>query len=371
MWMTTIIIWTAIIATSINLVYWWFIFSRLAFYQGQYTQNRSLEEPPVSVIICAKNEAENLKKNLPHILNQTYRSFEVIVVNDDSTDTTAQVLLDFQQKNPYLRIINFTNTSKSQVGKKFALTEGINAAQHEVLLLTDADCRPTSELWIKKMQQLIKNKIEIGLGYGPYYNTNGLLNKFIHYETVYTAIQYFSFALCGQTYMGVGRNLIYRKSLFLQTKGFTKHQHIASGDDDLFINQVATRQNVAITLDSDTFMYSDPKETWRQFYRQKMRHLSTGTVYQPKHQVLLGLLSLSHFLHYFCVFYLILQFSTIFAGVIYIVRMLTLLFLYTFILKKFRLPSLWKWIPTLDLMYIMYYVVFIPTLIIGKKNQWT
>lgn len=358
-------------ATFIQICYWCFLFSRFALYQEREDQESPRDEIPISIIICAKNECENLKKNLPLILNQNYRSLEVIVVNDSSTDDSGKVLLDFKQKNDYLRIINFNNTNKSHVGKKFALAEGIKAARYETLLLTDADCYPTSKDWVYKMQKSVRDNIEIGLGYGPYEKASGFLNIFVRYETVYTAIQYFTFALIGQTYMGVGRNLLYKRSLFFQTKGFTKHEHVASGDDDLFINEVARGNNVRITLDEATFMYSAPKKTWKSFYRQKARHMTTGGMYQRKHQLLLGLLSASHFLHYWGGIVLILFFSTMFAGVIYMVRILILLFWYTFILKKLKAVSLLKWIPILDAFHVVYYLVFLPKLFIGKKNTWT
>ena len=371
--MIPIIITVFLIATLVQLVFWFFIFSRLANYEESEPSLSIEHQPAVSIIICAKNEAKNLKENLPHILSQNYRSFEIIVVNDNSTDNTAQVLLDFNKKNAYLRIINFSNTKKSQVGKKFALAHGIKAAQNEILLLTDADCKPSSNLWLQKMQSLISNNdnIEIGLGYGPYDKALGFLNKFIRYETVYTAIQYFSFALIGQAYMGVGRNLLYKKKLFHQAKGFDKHEHIASGDDDLFINEVARKTNVAITLNEKTFVYSEPKKTWRSFYRQKTRHLTTSTSYRTTHKLLLGALSASHFLHYLGGVLLAMKFSIMFAGVIYTVRIITLVYWYAPILKKMKEYPLLMWIPILDAFHIVYYLIFLPKLFIGKKNKWT
>lgn len=368
---TTTLLTIYILATLINLCFWYFIFARLAFHKSTEAPITTKNQAPVSIIICAKNEAENLQKNLSLILNQNYRSFEVIVVNDGSNDATAKVLLEFQEKNSYLRIIDLSNINKVHQGKKFALAKGIEAAKYELVLLTDADCCPTSPLWLAKMQQGIKDNIEIGLGYGPYYSKKSFLNKFIRFETVYTAIQYLSFALVGQAYMGVGRNLIYRKSLYFKVNGFTKHEHIASGDDDLFINEVANKRNVSVILNRETFMYSQPKISWQNFYRQKKRHLSTGTAYKPRHQALLGLLSCSHFLHYLIFFLFILEFSIIFVGIIYIARIITLTLWYKPILHKLDESDLLKWIPILDAFFVLYYLVFLPSLLIGKKNQWT
>ncbi|MCB0615512.1 MAG: glycosyltransferase, partial [Phaeodactylibacter sp.] len=177
-----------------------------------------------------------MRRNLPFFLAQDYPEYEIIVVNDNSSDKTLEVLLDFQKKSPILRLIDI-NVSTPR-GKKAALSKGVNAAKFEILLLSDADCRPASPQWLDFMQAFIRDRAKIGLGYSPYFRGKGILNAFIRFETVYSAIQYLSFAFMGLPYMGVGRNLCYRKSLFRGSGGFDSHAHIASGDDDLFINQV-------------------------------------------------------------------------------------------------------------------------------------
>jgi len=366
----TVILYVFIIATVIQLAYWLLLFSKLAFYKTAATTVIDVEQP-VSIIICAKNEAENLKKNLPRILNQNYHSYEVIVVNDNSNDQTGPILLDFMLKNNNLHIINKINTQNLNIGKKFALSIGINAAKHKVLLLTDADCTPNSREWLREMQKNIQGKTEIGLGYGPYDKEDGFLNKFIRFETVYTAIQYLSFALARMPYMGVGRNLVYKKSLFHKVNGFTKHEHIASGDDDLFINEVAHGENTKIVLKRETFVYSIPQKSWKSYFRQKSRHMTTGKHYQLKHKALLGLLSLSHILHYFGGIVLILKFSTMFAVItLYVLRILVLLIIYKATLNKLHETHLLKWVPILDLVFVLYYIILSPALAAGKTNRW-
>lgn len=362
-----------ILATLVQLILWLFLFSRLAFFKEKQNNKKTTElaERPVSIIICARNEAENLSKNLPRILNQNYRSFEVIVVNDNSTDQTQDILLKFHIKYTILQTLNISDKPKGS-GKKPALAQGIKAAKHEVLLFTDADCQPTSENWLRDMQKLIDDEVAIGLGYGPYFSGKGFLNKFIRFETIFTAIQYFSFALAGYPYMGVGRNLIYKKHLFDQAGGFNKHAHLLSGDDDLFVNEVANRHNVGITLKKNTFVFSTPKKSWKAYYRQKSRHLSTGKHYKLKHQVLLGLVSASHFFHYLGGFLLvILKTSTIFVILLYVVRILVVLLIYERILRKLEDRPLLRWIPLLDVVYLWFYLVFAVTLITGKINRWT
>lgn len=364
--MTLLIFFLFLGATLAQLCYWLFVFMRLAFYKPP---NLPEHEPlPISVIICAKNEAESLEKNLSHFLNQNYRSFEIVVVNDYSTDKTAEVVLNFQKKYANLRLIN---CKENLPGKKAALTQGIEAAHYEQIVLSDADCQPASAEWLRLMQGSLQRRANIGLGYSPYRTNKGLLNFFIRFETIYTGIQYLSFALAGMPYMGVGRNLIYQKSIFYQQGGFQKHQHIASGDDDLFVNEAATKGNVQIVIHPGAFVYSEPKRTWRGYYRQKSRHLSTATRYRGWHQVILGGLSLSHALHY------LLAISLLASGVFVIstlitvlVRMAVVLWTYYKIIPKLQDIPLMKWIPLLDALYVLYYLIFAPALLIGRKDLW-
>ncbi|MCG8330955.1 MAG: glycosyltransferase [Chitinophagales bacterium] len=355
--------------TFVQIAYWLFIFSRLAFYKNPPIPQVLPE--PVSIIICAKNEAENLLENLPYFLNQDYVEFEVIVVNDNSSDKTLEILLDFQKKSPRLRVINvIVNTP---IGKKAALAKGIAAAQFEILLLSDADCRPSSSMWVEHTQAFIRDGVEIGLGYSPYLYRRGegiLLNAFIRFETVYTAYQYFSSALMGLPYMGVGRNLAYRKNLFYQAGGFDSHMDVASGDDDLFINQVATPKNTRVILSPTAFVYSKPKSSWRGYYRQKSRHLATGTRYRTVHQWALGLLSFSHFGHYVFGFALILfqDFLTV-VFINYLARIAVVSFMYSRTLRKLRDHSLAPWVPLLDVLYVGFYLVFAPA-ILKKTEKW-
>ena len=378
--LTTLLIIGFSACTLVQLVYWWGLFSKLAFYKNPSEEAQNpvntgdTVQKPVSIIICARNEADNLAKFLPRILSQNYRLYEVIVVNDNSNDTTEQVLIQHTINCPYLRIINIHNKyeSDSQVGKKKVLAEGIDAARHNVLLLTDADCEVASKDWLRKMQGSLQGDKQIVLGYSPYIRYPGCLNLFIRFEAVYTAVQYFSFALAKMPYMGVGRNLAYHKHLFELAGGFKKHEHIASGDDDLFINQVSTQKNVTINIDSDSFTYSEPKRSWKAYFRQKARHMTTGREYQTKHIILLGLLSATHFGHYFLGgLVLLTQYSVNVVIILYLIRMISLIILYGKILKKLRDPSMLIWIPILDAAFIIYYVVFAPFLMTGKRNQWT
>ncbi len=285
-----------LLSAIIQMLYYLLVFSKLAFYTEDTKENT--EHQPVSVIISAHNEDYNLQKNLPAILDQDYPDFEVVVVNHASNDNTSDVLRELKFKHSNLKVVTIEQDLNFFKGKKFPLSIGIKSAKHEILLLTDADCKPVSDHWIKLMASNYTSKTEVVLGYGPYNSLGGFLNMLIRYDTFIIALQYFSFALMGHPYMGVGRNLSYRKSTFYNNKGFTSHLNISSGDDDLFIRQVANKNNTRIELSENSFMYSEPKHTFRDWFHQKQRHLSTGKLYSPHFKLLLGGFSISQLLFY-------------------------------------------------------------------------
>ena len=235
---------------------------------------------PVSVIVCAHNEALNLKKNLPFILEQDYAAYEVIVVNDRSTDASRDVVLNFMKQYSNLKLVDISEEEKKGLGKKYPLSRGIALAKNEHLLLTDADCRSQSKHWMSYMMSGFAPGKEIVLGFGKYEKRNGGVNKLVQFDTFFVAIQYFSFALSGLPYMGVGRNIAYKKSLFEKQGGFKSHEDVASGDDDLFVMRAATKENTSVMMHVDAHTISVGKENFEQYWFQKTRHLSTGKWYK-------------------------------------------------------------------------------------------
>src|SRR6476659_7055052 len=263
------------LVSGIQIFYYLFFFRKLAFYNPP--SKSASQEYPVSVIVCARDEAENIARNLPGILVQQYRTtHEVIVVNDNSTDETKFLLDEFKKSFKNINPVALTQEAKLIPGKKFPLSMGIKSSKYEVVLLTDADCVPASENWIQRSEDAYHDDVRIVLGYGAYHKTHGLLNKLIRFETFHSALQYFSFALAGMPYMGVGRNLSYRKETFLRNKGFSAINHIPSGDDDLFINMVASKTNTAIVIDKEAHTLSEAAPTWSIWQKQKFRHYTTS-----------------------------------------------------------------------------------------------
>jgi len=279
----------------LQMVYWWLVHARLVYYQPSSSR---IKKVPVSIIICAKNEEKNLEKNLPLVLEQDYPDYEVIVVTDASSDKTAGVLRDLGQKYPHMRTTSIMENKHIRRGKKLALTVGIKASRNEWLLLTDADCSPASNKWLSSMQRNFNRDTGIVLGYGGYKRSRGLLNLIIRYDSFFIGLQYLSFALSGFPYMGVGRNLAYRKDIFFRNKGFASHYELASGDDDLFINEVVRGTCTRIEIREGSHTISESTRKWKEWYYQKKRHLTTGPRYRPATKFLLGTEILSRILFY-------------------------------------------------------------------------
>lgn len=357
------------LVTLIQLCYYWGLFSRLAFFKPRPKEKS--QQHPVSVIVCARDEANNLAKNLPGVLVQTYpSSHEVIVVNHNSQDDTRYLLDEFKKTFKGLHAVNLEQEAKGIPGKKYPLSIGIKEAKHEIVLLTDADCVPASEFWIQKMQDGYDEGVEIVIGYGSYYKKPGLLNKLIRFETYHAGLQYLSMALAGQTYMGVGRNLSYKKALFFANKGFSSINHIPGGDDDLFINKVATKTNTRIVIDPDTITLSEPKKTFGNWIRQKNRHYTTARYYKPMHKFLLGLYTSSFFLFYpLFIASLVLFDWKLSLGVLGL-RFISQAIIQYRSMKKLGEGDLFAWWWLFDIWMFLYYCIFAPALWRKPKNTW-
>lgn len=299
-----------IITVIIQIFYYAFLFGKFSF--SNFKTSNLENSLSVSVIICAKNEEQNLTYFLPFIAEQNHPNFEIILVNDGSTDQSFRIMQDFKEDyevKPNISKIQIISLNENiSKGKKFAIEKGIKAVSNKFVLLTDADCKPVSKEWISRMSSNFSNKNTIVLGYGAYKKIqNSFLNKLIRFETLITAIQYFSYASIGIPYMGVGRNIGYKKNEFDKVNGFSSHSHIQSGDDDLLINQIATKNNTSICTQKNAFTVSIPKTNYRDWFNQKRRHITTANNYKRKHQILLGLFYISQFLFWFLAFFLLLN----------------------------------------------------------------
>lgn len=326
----------------------------------------------VSVIICAKNEAENLKSFLPSIIEQNYSNFEIVLINDGSSDETLEVMEEFASTNKIIKIVDVKSVEAFWGKKKYALTLGIKAATHNFLLFTDADCQPVSKNWIEEMTSHFSKEKTIILGYGGYIKLPfSFLNKLIRYETLLTAIQYFSFAKIGMPYMGVGRNLAYRKDEFFNANGFIKHMDVRSGDDDLFINQVANSKNTALCLTQDSFTMSIPEKSYNNWFKQKKRHVSTSKRYQLTHKLVLALFFISQFLFTaFSFLLLITLFNWKMVLPIILFRYILLYMTFGYSAKKLGDKDVLYILPFLEFFLIASQLTIFISNLISKRYSW-
>jgi biofilm PGA synthesis N-glycosyltransferase PgaC len=359
-----------IICGLFQLYYYLFVFTKLTNYKTvDFVKS---DYPSISVIVSARNESENLKKLVPQLFKQNYPNFEVVIVNDCSHDDSEDVLKELKKVYQNLKIVTVEENPRYRTSKKFAVTMGIKAASSEILVFTDADCSPASEFWLKQIVNGLEDpETEIVLGYSPYYKYSSLINILIRYETFLTALNYLSFAMKGMPYMGVGRNLAYKKSLFFKNKGFASHMHIPSGDDDLFVNQNANSTNTSVVFNKESQVWSEPNTTWTAFWKQKMRHLGAGKMYKKSHQRVLVLQVITA-----VTFYVVLVISLtarlnlyVISGVL-LIKIIVQHLVYYESLKKLSNKDLIWWLIILDPFYYIYLSSLNIAKVFTKKVIW-
>lgn len=278
----------------IQFLYYVLIFGKFSFAKAPTASPKRI---PISVIVCAKNEEENVRNLIPLLVAQDYPQFEIVLIDDASIDSTLDVFEEYEKLHSNIKLVKVENNEAFWGNKKYALTLGIKAAKYEYLLFTDADCIPSSKEWITTMSAQFTQEKTIVLGYGAYEKIGGsFLNKIIRFETLLSATQYFSWAKIGKPYMGVGRNLAYKREEFFKVRGFMDHMKIRSGDDDLFINQAAEAKNTTTCFLPDSFTYSKPKTSFKDWFTQKRRHVSTAKHYKLFDQNQLGIFYISQLL---------------------------------------------------------------------------
>lgn len=311
----------------------------------------------VSIVICAKNELDNLQKFFPYWVKQKYSCFEIIIVNDQSTDGSAIYLDKLSKENDLLKVVHIPlNENKNLLGKRYALKKGIEATKFDYILLTDADCKPASVYWVQEMAKAFANKeIDVVLGYSPYFFENSLLNKLIQLETQLTALQYIGFAQAKKAYMGVGRNMAYRKSA-LQSIFFEKSNKSIGGDDDLLMQQVVKHDNTAYTIVLNSMVWSKPSSSFAQWLKQKKRHLGAGLFYPWRIKVELGLFNFLHLLFIGLSIYQII-FSTKWWVLLFLLQAILLYFINK---KVFTAQNKLKAIEFMVLhsIYWLFYIIF-------------
>lgn len=354
---------------AVQLLYYVVFFGKFSFAKKQSSTPKRL---PISVIVCAKNEEENVKQFLPLLLEQDYPDFEVVLIDDASSDDTLEIFEAYEKQYSNIRLVKVENNEAFWGNKKFALTLGIKAAKNEYLLFTDADCYPVSKEWIKEMSSNFSQQKTIVLGYGAYEKIKGsFINKMIRFETLLTATQYFGWAKSGRPYMGVGRNMAYKREEFFKTNGFIEHMKIRSGDDDLFINQASNSANTTICFSKESFTFSKPKTTFSEWFNQKRRHVATAKHYKAFDRCQLALFYASQLLFLLLpIILLICQFQWIVVLCLIGFRYLFAWISMGFAAKKLNEKDVMYWFPIIEITLIVTQLNVFITNTFSKPVHW-
>ncbi len=352
------------IMISIQVFYWYFIFNAILSHKQR---KRHKTDFPITTIICAKDELTNLKSNLPYIMQQDYLNNQILLADDFSTDGTPQFIKEID--NNKLNVEHY-EVKQNKHGKKQALAEALAHSDTDYVLLTDADCRPESKHWAQSMAEQVDNEhIKLVLGYAPLRSKSTLLSKWCHFEAWVVAVQYLSYAAKGVPYMGVGRNMLYDKTC-IPIDAICKYGHLASGDDDLTIMQMATKDNTTINLDSKSYVYSDAPADLTAYWNQKVRHYSTASSYKGIHKALLGIYSFSQILVYIGLILLVIwgqwRWAMLLACIRWLVLMPQVYYLKRHMSAKFHL---WMF-PLYDIIQSLSYVLFSFAVLMPQKNKW-
>lgn len=349
----------------------WYYFFRYFAAVKYSTEELNKPLPAVSLVVAAKNELQNLEKNIPIWLGQDYPKFELIIADDGSTDGTSAWITTQFEHEPRVKLVLLDAEYVKMHGKKIALTLAFKKAQFAHFVLTDADCTPTSNLWLQQMAGRFGNGKEIVLGYSPYIKKSGILNKIIRFETVMTALHYIGFALKGKPYMGVGRNLAYTRSVYDKQNGFAAHSHLPAGDDDLFVQSAATSNNTAVCFTPESFTYSLAKTSFKQWHRQKRRHIWVGKFYKSSVKNSLAWFPLAQFVFFIAAGY------WFFSGTwfVYPLAFLLIKWIPEWIIfgiksKKLASPDLTLWYPILNLYHSLWFILAGVGAFFAKRPKW-
>ena len=282
----------------IQLYFHWAQFSKVAFYKRNARPKLDEELEPASIVLCARDAYEYLTELIPVLLNQDYPDFEIVVVNDCSDDETEEYLKDLERREPRVKPVQLKQHLNFFNGKKFPLSMGIKSAQNDLIVLTDFNCMPVNDQWLRSVVNRYNHQTEIVIGYSPYVQKKGILNHLMRFDALQNGLLYLSAALNHHAYMGIGKNLSYRKELFFRNKGFISHYTTAVGEDDLFINKVSTKKNTEVLIDAENAILTTPTSSFKLWMRQKSSRYSTISKYDGRSRLMLSLFYGSQLLFY-------------------------------------------------------------------------
>jgi len=366
-----------LVALLLQLVYIWVVFGKTAFYKKKKQPDGKRE--PVSVIVCSRDSLHYLTELIPVLIDQDYPDYEVVIVNNCSTDETQMFLDDLERIEPRVKVVQLRQQLNFFHGKKFPLSMGIKSAQNDLLVFTDPECIPDGNGWLSSVVDSYEKNTEIAIGYCYRKPKKGLADKVMRFIELIDGLNYMSFALMGHPYSADGKCLSYRKTLFYKAKGFTSHYTVSAGDDSLFVNDNAKKGNTTVVIDPDNAIASEPIN-FRTWFLQRSFKSSAIPHYGFLTKLLLSVYPLTQVL-FFASFIALLclkpSFEVAALPVLYI-PVLVVLFLLRFVSqtivlqrasKQLKVQRLAPWFFIGDIAYLLFnpLIVFLGAMGIGSK----
>jgi glycosyltransferase involved in cell wall biosynthesis len=363
----SIVFYSFVVCAVIQIIYYIF-FSRFLLKEKKEKIN-SIENP-ISVLIFVKNQADNLQKFLPSILEQEYSNFEIVLINNASTDNTDQILDDLKTKHANIKVVNVENNEAFWANKKYALTLGIKAAKYEHLLFTNANCKPVSKYWITEMNNKFTTERTIVLGYSKFKREKSFLNIFIRFENLLNAIQCFTYTKHGTSYSAFANNMAYKRSDFFKANGYINHMKIKNGEADLFIKDVSNSKNTTFCISENSFIESNGSKSFKEWFLQKRELKFIKTKYAFRHRFLLNLfnttklffITLAVILFCYYPYKIVLSIVLTYYLVQYIIIAVSA--------KKLKEPQIIFFLPFLEIGLLLIQISIFSANFISKPNNW-
>ena len=355
-------------ACLIQLGYFWIFFSRISFFRKK---NTTSDQPPVSIVLVANNQYEFLQTNLPALLEQEYPDFEVVVVNDNSDDGTEDLLKELSHQHNNLQSIVLKQSLNWFKGRKFPLSLGIKSAKNDFILFTDPACKPISDQWISEIISSYDGQTEIVLGYASW-QTTSVFNRFYRFVAFYDALFYFSMALSGIPFKGIGKNLSYKRGLFYKHKGFSSHYTISAGEDEIFVNKAAKKQNTSICIHEAGKVISEKNTSFLNWLNLERSRLKIRRFFKPAHRVMISLYSASVFIFYTSfAFLLIAGFHWLVPVSVFALRLISQTIIFAFTQKKLSEKKLLLLSPFFEIFILLIDFFIWINLLFSRKYKWT
>jgi biofilm PGA synthesis N-glycosyltransferase PgaC len=308
----------------------------------------------ISVIISVKNEQGKIKKLVDTLNNLIYpkKNFEIIIIDDNSSDSTLEELIKNTEGFQNFSIKELKPEGLS--GKRNALTFGIQNSQYPYLLITDADCHP-QKYWLQAYSEKFKAGYDVLFGIAPFYKEKHLVNRISCFENLRNSLLSFSMALFGFPYTAAARNFGFTKKAFEAIGGYLNTKDTLSGDDDLLLREaVKSKLKIGVVSATDSFVYSETKKTFKEYFQQRARHTQTSFHYLRRHQVILGFWHLTNLLFLFSP---ILMFVNVWCGILLPAKLLIDFIVVKSTQKKFGYKFLFMEIFYLQIIYEIFLIV--------------